>query len=159
MEAEPQRRRIGRLVAAALLICGVAVPSVLADADEPTADELKSRIANTVTADRPPLCIRIAEHQLQAADKLYAAGESGKAQASLTDVVAFSELARDYSIQSHKHEKQSEIAIRKMARKLGDLKHAVTREDQDAVQNAIDRLQRIRDDLLAAMFKKGTKLR
>ena len=53
----------------------------------------------------------------------------------------FSELARDYAIQSHKHEKQSEIAIRKMARKLADLKHAVSHEDQEQIQNTIDRLQ------------------
>ena len=69
---------------------------------------------------------RIAERQLDAADRFYVAGDSEKAQAALADVIAFSELARDYAIQSHKHEKQSEIAIRKMARKLADLKHTVS---------------------------------
>jgi hypothetical protein len=62
----------------------------------------------------------ISQLQLDAADRFYVAGDSGQAQAALVDVVAFSELARDYSIQSHKHEKQSEIAIRKMARKLSE---------------------------------------
>ena len=42
-----------------------------------------------------------------------------------------------------------------MTRKLNDLKHLVSREDQTAVQNAVDRLQRVRDDLLLAMFPKG----
>ena len=73
------------------------------------------------------------------------------------DVVAFSELARDYAIQSHKREKQSEIAIRKMVRKLTNLKHSVAREDQEQIQETIDRLQRVRDDLLAAMFPNGVK--
>ena len=36
-----------------------------------------------------------------------------------------------------------------MARKLTDLKHAVIHDDQEPVQNAIDRLQRVRDDLLS----------
>ena len=53
---------------------------------------------------------------------------------SLADVVAFSELARDSAIQSHKHEKQSEIAIRKMVHKLTNLKHTVSHEDQEQVQ-------------------------
>jgi TATA-box binding protein (TBP) (component of TFIID and TFIIIB) len=66
-------------------------------------------------------------------------------------------LARDYAIQAHKHEKQSEIAIRKMVRKLTDMNHTVAHEDQAAIQNTIDRLQRIRDDLLAAMFPKVGK--
>ena len=103
------------------------------------------------------MCIHISERQLDAADRFYDAGDSEKAKAALADVVAFSELARDYAIQSHKHEKQSEIAIRKMARKLADMKHTVSHEDQEQVQSTIDRLQRIRDDLLAAMFPKGVK--
>jgi hypothetical protein len=44
-----------------------------------------------------------------------------------------------------------------MAHKLADIKHTVSHEDQAQVQNTIDRLQRIRDDLLAAMFPKGVK--
>ena len=132
-------------------------PYALTGGEEPTVEELKGRLAHTSIADRPPLCIHICERQLDAADKLYLAGDSDKAQAALADVAAFSELARDYAIQSRKHEKQSEIAIRKMARKLADLKHTVSHEDQEQVQSAIDRLQRVRDDLLLAMFPKGGK--
>ena len=72
------------------------------------------------------------------------------------DVAAFSELARDYAIQSRKHEKQSEIAVRKMVRKLGTLSTRPA-EDQKQIQDTIDRLQRVRDDLLAAMFPNGVK--
>jgi hypothetical protein len=103
------------------------------------------------------LCIHISELQLNAAGRFYVAGDGEQAKAALTDLVAYAELARDYSIQSRKHEKQSEIAIRRMARKLADLKHTVSREDQEQIQNAVDRLQRIRDDLLMAMFPKGIK--
>ncbi len=88
---------------------------------------------------------------------MYVAGDSEKAQAALADVVAYSELARDYAIQSHKHEKQSEIAIRKMVRKLTDMNHTVSHEDQAQIQDTIDRLQKIRDDLLVAMFPKVGK--
>jgi len=131
---------------------------IRATAKEPTVDELKARLSSTNIGNRPQLCLQIAERQLQEADKLYAAVESEKAQATLTDVVAFSELARDYSLQSHKHQKQTEIAVRRMTRKLTDLKHVVTHEEQPAVQEAIDKLERVRDDLLLAMFpKKGDK--
>ncbi len=141
-------------VIAALLAAFVASPMA---AKEQTLDELKARLSSTSVGDRPKLCLQIAERQLDDADKLYTAFDSEKAQVSLTDVVTFSELARDYSIQSHKHQKQTEIAVRKMTRKLNDLKHVVSRDEQVAVQNAIDRLQRVRDDLLLAMFPKGKK--
>ena len=120
-------------------------------------EELKARVARTGVADRPPLCLRIAQLQLDAARKYYLAGEIEKGQSALADVVAFVEMDRDSAIQSHKHEKQSEIAIRKMVRKLGDMKHTASREDQEQMQKTIDRLEQVRDDLLAAMFPGGKK--
>jgi hypothetical protein len=123
---------------------------------EPTVDELKAKISAASVGDKPRLCIEVAELQLKEADKLYATGEIDKAQTSLTDVVAFSELARDYSIQSHKHQKQSEIAVRAMTRKLNDILHTLGHEDQAAVKDALTRLERVRDDLLASMFKRGS---
>jgi hypothetical protein len=152
-----RQSRFWRVAATGLILGTLIAPSVLAAREQPTLEELKNRVDKVSVEDRPPLCIRVSELQLSAVDKLYVAGDNEKMHAALGDVVTYSEMARDYSIQSQKHEKQSEIAIRKMARKLGDLKHTVSREDQEQIQNTIDRLQRIRDDLLAAMFTKGGK--
>jgi ferredoxin-NADP reductase len=66
-------------------------------------------------------------------------------------------LARDYSIQSHKYQKQTEIAVRVMTRKLTEVLHVLAHDDQAPVRDAINHLQRVRDDLLAVMFKKGAK--
>ena len=151
-----EHSRVWRVAATGMALALVAT-SLLSARAEPSIEELKGRVANALIADRPALCIRISERELGEADRLYVAGDSEKAQAALADVVAYSELARDYAIQAHKHEKQSEIAIRKMARKLADIKHTVSHEDQEQIQNTIDRLQQIRDDLLAAMFPKGGK--
>jgi hypothetical protein len=124
---------------------------------ELTVEELKARVSSANVAEKAKICVEIAEKQLVAADKLYSADDMEKAQASLTDVVAFSELARDYSVQSHKHQKQTEIAIRSMTRKLNDLLHVVGREEQGPLKEAIKHLERVRDDLLLAMFPKGAK--
>ncbi len=143
---------------------GVAIATLLAAflaspmaAKEQTLEELKARVSSASVGDRPQICLQIAERQLENADRLYSIYDSEKAASDLTDVVAFSELARDYAIQSHKHVKQTEIDVRKMARKLNDLRHGVSHDEQAAVQQAIDRLQRVRDDLLLAMFPKGKK--
>jgi hypothetical protein len=142
----------------AFLLLGLLVVSATAFARaEPTVDELKARVSTANVADKAKLCVQIAEKQLDATDKLYAADDVVKAQTTLTDVVAFSELARDYSIQSRKHEKQVEISVRVMARKLTDILHTLGYNDQKPVQNALNHLQRVRDDLLAAMFPKGGK--
>jgi hypothetical protein len=138
----------------------LALATVMARAvpgNEPSVDELKARLSSLSVGDRPHLCVQIAKKQLAEADKFYAAAEVEKGQAALVDVVAFSELARDYAIQSHKYQKQSEIAVRVMARKLTELLHSLGHDDQAPVQDAINRMQRVRDDLLKAMFPKGAK--
>jgi hypothetical protein len=122
-----------------------------------TVDELKARMSSANVGDKAKICLEIAEKQLNTADKLYTADDVEKARSSLTDVVSYSELARDYSIQSRKHQKQTEIAIRSMTRKLNDLLHVLGREEQGPIKDAISHLERVRDDLLVAMFPKGAK--
>ena len=124
---------------------------------DPTIDELKSRMSSANVGDKAKICLEIAEKQLNSADKLYTADDVENARSSLTDVVSYSELARDYSIQSRKHQKQTEIAIRAMTRKLNDLLHVLGREEQGPIRDAISHLERVRDDLLVAMFPKGAK--
>jgi hypothetical protein len=143
--------------AAFLLMLLVLMFHLPMTAAEASLEELKDRVANASIQDRPPLCIQISERQMEAFSRFYAAGDNDKAQAALVDVTAFTGLARDYAIQSHKHEKQSEIAIRKISRKLSNLKHTVTHEDQKQIQDAIDRLEQIRDDLLTSMFPHGVR--
>jgi hypothetical protein len=137
----------------------MATPLILrsAPAAAPTIDELKAKLPSTPVGGRPHLCVDIAKRQLEAVDKFYAAADTEKAQPALADVVAFSEQARDYAIQSHKYQKQTEIAVRGMTRKLTDLVHSLPQSDQGPVQDAIKHLQRVRDDLLAAMFPAGAK--
>jgi len=123
--------------------------------DEPSVADLKARIASARPSDRVHLCLKIAQKQIDETDKLYASGDVGTAQTDLNDVVAYSELARDYSIQSHKSQKQTEIAVRSMTRKLTNLLHSLATADQAPIKDAIGRLEKVRDDLLASMFKKG----
>ncbi len=142
----------------AAIFAGLVLPALTrADSHQPSIEELKARIAKAAVSDRPALCLQLSEMQVGAASRSYTAGDADQAKAALNDVVAYAKLAGDYSVQSRKHEKQSEIAIRKMVRKLNDLKHAVTHENQPQIDDAISKLEQVRDDLLAAMFPKGNK--
>lgn len=140
-----------------LLLGAIAGSANALPREQPTVDALKAMISAASVRDKPHLCIELAQMQLAEADKQYAAADSQKAQADLTDVATYSELARDYAIESHKYQKQSEIAVRLMARKLNDLLHSVGHDDQAPIKDALGRLERVRDDLLASMFKKGVK--
>jgi hypothetical protein len=139
------------VIATLIAVC----PAHASPPAEQTLDQLKARVSSANTGDKPRLCLLIAERQLAEADKAYAAVETERGQASLTDALAYTEMARDYAIQTHKSEKQTEIAVRGMIRKLNDMLHTLSHEEQTPLKNAVGRLQHVRDDLLKAMFPKG----
>lgn len=124
---------------------------------EETLEELKTRAQSANAEERNTASVRVAELQLDAADKLFTEGKPDQAQTTLAEVVTYSEKARDAATQSNKRLKSTEIAVRKMTHKLRDVKRTVAFEDQAGVQSVIDRLERVRTDLLAKMFGKGEK--
>jgi hypothetical protein len=140
-----------------LFVLGTALAAHAVPVADPGVDAMKARVPTVGVGERPHLCVQIAERELADVDKLYTASDIEHAQTELTDVVTYSELARDYSIQSHKYQKQTEIAVRVMTRKLTEVLHVLAHDDQAPVREAITRLERVRDDLLGAMFKKGAK--
>jgi hypothetical protein len=138
-----------------VLFLGVAVSWAVPD--QASVDELKARLANARPEDRGNLSLQIAERQVAAADKLFTDGKIEEGQAAVQDVVTYSKQAGEAVSQSGKHVKNTEIALRKMARRLTDIKHTLASQDQPPLQTAIDTLEKIRTDLLNHMFGKKPK--
>jgi hypothetical protein len=120
-------------------------------------DELKARVDSAPPVERSVLCVHIAQEELRAADKAYNDGNVDRARAALSDIVLYSEKARDAAIASKKHLKNVEIALRKISEKLNDVKRTLNFEDQPPVAETIRRLEDIRTTLLMEMFKKEKK--
>jgi len=130
--------------------------ATMAARDE-SVEELKSRVQNAAPQDRPKLCVQIAELQLRNADKLYRNGDAEQARAAVEDIVTYSRKARDSATETKKHVKNVEIAVRKMAERLRDIKRTLSIEDQAPVEHAIQELEEIRTSLLQQMFSKEKK--
>ena len=141
-----------RLLALILVVAG-SWPAI-ARAPE-TIDQLKARVESAPPKEKVGLALRVAELETNAADKLYADGKSDEARAAIQDVVTYTEKAGDAATQSGKKLKDAEIMVRKIANKLADMKRSVNFEDQHPIAEAIDRLERIRTQLLAKMFDLG----
>jgi hypothetical protein len=141
-----------------LVLMALSCLSVLARTEE-SLEQLIARAESAPPGDRPGLYIQIARQQAESADKLYQAGDSEAGNTALINVVTYSEKASDAASRSGKKLKDTEIALRKMAEKFRDVKHNVPFDDQAPIQQAIDRLEKMRTDLLSAMFgkKKGTQ--
>jgi hypothetical protein len=144
-----------RLILLLAVILSVVLP-VWAKKDE-SLEELKARADTASLDERPGVCVRVAEIQVEAADKFFTDGKPDEARKALSDVATYSEKAGDAAVKSGKKLKPTEIAIRKMAHRLRDIKRTLAFEDQGSAQEVVDRLERIRTDLLAKMFGKGEK--
>jgi hypothetical protein len=138
-----------------IIVFALAVGTIAAR-DE-SVDELKSRVENAAPQDRPKPCVQIAELQLRNADTLYRNGDVEKARAAVDDIVTYSQKARDSATETKKHLKNVEIAVRKMAERLRDIKRTLSFEDQPPVEHAIQELEKIRTSLLQQMFSKEKK--
>jgi len=141
-----------------ILFCAVVTVSATAlAATELPLKELKARATAASPDQQPALCIQVAERELKEADRLYAAGDVEHGRAAVGDLVNFATKARDASVGTGKRLKHTEIAVRKMAHALTDIKRTLNFEDQAPLQAAVDELERIRTSLLAKMFGKGEK--
>jgi polyhydroxyalkanoate synthesis regulator phasin len=141
--------------------CWIAITLILTAAagsaavKDQSLQDLIARANSAAVKDQPALYIDIAERRLKAADDLYNEGKVDDARDAVADVVTYSEKAHDAAIQSGKRLKPTEMASRKMSRRLRDLKHTLNFEDQAPVQAAADRLESLAQDLLTHMFGKG----
>lgn len=134
----------------------LATLPALAGRDE-TLEQLKARVDSANPNDRVKICLEIAERQVAAADKSFADGNVEAAHAAVEEVALYTEKARDAAIASGRRQKQAEIAARKMARRLDDLKRTVAFEDQPAIEKTVKRLEDVRTELLSHMFRKDKK--
>jgi hypothetical protein len=120
-------------------------------------DELQSRIDSSRPEDRPALYTQTAQSLLRLADTLYIEGKTDEARRAVGDVAIYSQKACDAAIRSRKHMKNVEIAVRKMAARLRDIKRTLNFEDQPPVEQAIRNLEDVRTALLKEMFRKDKK--
>ena len=143
------RRHFG---VAVLLVLAVVACSLPGFARRETVEELKAKLSTAKLSDQPKICLEIARRQLDAMQKAYDAGQLPQGQKLLQEVVDYSQQAGDAARKSRKQIKKTEIEMRKMSRRLQDLKPTLEVDSRPPVQDAINRLEHIRTQLLMQMF-------
>jgi hypothetical protein len=142
----------------ALVVLVLICPAASAGTEE-SLEQLIARAESARPQDRPALDIKIARLKAEAAIKFYDAGNAEAGASAVADTVTYFSKATDAAISSGKKMKDTEIALRKTAERFRDLKRNLVFEDQPSLQQAIDRLEKMRTDLLSAMFGKKKEKR
>jgi hypothetical protein len=137
----------------AIVIAGLLIMCLVAfGRKEESLQELVARAEAARPQDQAELFTEIAERQVASADQRYTEGKVEEAEADIKDVVKYSDKARDAAVATGKKLKHTEIAMRRMATKLRDIKRGLAFEDQAAPQAAIEHLENLRTELLSHMF-------
>ena len=139
--------RTARPVAMLLLLL-----SVLALASDQPAADLKARADAAQGGERATLSLEYAHRQLEDANKLYSQGEVEKAEAEITEVLAYSHKAADAASSSGKRLKQTEIELRKLEHRMSDIGKSLNIDDRPPLEKAVQELEQVRADLLAKMW-------
>lgn len=116
--------------------------------------DLKSRADSATGAEKAKLCVEYTEEAAKASEKAFQDGKDEESSLHLKEVVQYAKAASDASMQSHKREKETEIGLRKVLKRLMEAKNVRPVDQQDEVQKTIDAVLVAHDSLLDSMFKK-----
>lgn len=113
---------------------------------------VKARADAARGGEQAKLCLEYAHRVLDDANALYLDGDVDKAQPEIGAVVEYAHKAARAASASGKHVKQTEIDLRKLAKRMRDIAETLAVEDRPPLQKAVDDIEQIRADLLTRMF-------
>jgi len=143
-------------VAIPLLLAVVMVACVRASAepDKPSREQLLARADVAQGEKCAELCIDAAQNLVEYSNELFTNGEVDKAQTAMQDAAKYARKATDGSIQANKRQKKTEIALRKLAKRMRDINQTLAIDDRAEVEKAIANVEKMRTDLLMSLFSK-----
>jgi hypothetical protein len=123
-------------------------------AQSESVDAIKQRVEHASPADQVRLCLHVAQAQLQHASDFYKSNDNANARRALQDVETYGVRAAKISAESGKHQKDAEIAVRKISYRLGELARDADLDERPPIKAVMTNIDKAHDDLLASMFKK-----
>jgi hypothetical protein len=145
-----------RHLAPILLLTMALLAAQSPDAEEASdVERLKAKAAEMKDYDRGKIYTEIVRELTEEANRHFTNGEPDKAHATLRDVVDFAEKAAAAAKLKNKKTKDTEINLRKTARRLEEIEKTLAVEERPAVQQVVDKVDEIRKELLEYFLKRG----
>ena len=146
-----QSFRVATLLALAAALAAAA-------SERPKVEAKLARERNPIKKAR--LEVQLAEISFKEARKLYLEGDSESGLEKLKEMLSWSEKAHDRLFETGRNPrkkpggfKDAEIKLRKLERRLSDLRLAVPFQDREEMQKITARLTELREDLLLGIMR------
>ena len=119
--------------------------------------DLKAKADAATGGDKAKLAVEYTQEATKLADNAYKQNKDDDGDKYLLDIAQYAKVASDAAIQSSKHEKDTEINLRKIVNRLVDIKNTRPYDQQDKVQKTIDDVDNARNAILEFMFQRKHK--
>jgi hypothetical protein len=116
------------------------------------ADHAKA-VAETTTGEPcTEVCLDAAKKLAELSNQNFTDGHVEPAQAAMADAGKYAEKAGRASIDTRKRQKQTEIGLRRLTKRMKDIVQTLNFEDRPPVEQIIKSVEAVRSDLLLNMF-------
>lgn len=140
----------------ALLIAVLFLPALSVGADDDLG-KIRARADAANPKDCTKVCAEAAEKLVDQSSAEFDGGNAEAAHKALEDAIAYSRRAASSAIETRKRQKQVEIDLRKIVRRIDHIKDTLNFEDRPRLEEHIKELEGLRDELLASMFGPSVK--
>jgi len=121
-------------------------------ASEKSVEALKAEAEKAGGGHQARLYAELAQQLVETANQQFTDGQVAEAQATVQDVLKYAALARDISVKTRGKMKETEIHLRNAERRLDAVRRTLSVDDRPPLEDAGKKLERLRQDLLNAMF-------
>jgi len=136
----------------AVLFAQAQHPVVTPEALKADADRAKATAEATNGEACAEVCLDAARKLTELSNQNFTDGQVEPAQAAMKDAGKYAEKAGHAAIDTHKHQKQTEIGLRRLTKRMKDIVQTLNFEDRPPVEQIIKSIEAVRSDLLLNMF-------
>jgi hypothetical protein len=123
-----------------------------ATSEKPSLQVLRARADGARGQDCAEICLDAAQALVEDANNKYTEGNPDVGQQEMKDAVDYAGKATRGSIQSNKRQKKTEIGLRKLSRRMTDIRQTLAIDDRAPLDELIKTVEKMRTDLLMSMF-------
>lgn len=136
----------------------IAVGPLTVRAEQKSIDELRARADAASPSDCARVCMDVAKQLVVEGGRQLTNGDTAPAMKTVEDAVRYAENGGHSAVSTHRRLKNTEIDLREMIRRLSGMKQSLDVDQRPVIDEHITRLEKLRDELLAAMFGSSKKI-
>ncbi len=145
-----------------IFVCAIVTLAGMLAAQEPSAPNLEAHkaeaeklraAADATNTDRcAELCVDAAHQLAELSNDYFTIGKVEEAHAAMKDAGRLALKAGNTSVATRKRRKQTEIALRKLEKRISDIEQTLNFEDRPPVHEIVKNIDKVRSDILMSMF-------